>query len=181
MIVTHFKKSARAAPPRFAWHCSPNQVLTHAARAAAKQLNSSFSATLWPRAARAKGPGQGNGIAGVPEGCRFAAASRAWPQGLATLGNPTYPCRFTTYRHRFARAAPAPRAKRNDIKRRFEESWTCIARQTYPHYVGCRAAYVKAAARFTLNELLLIVECENGPKMLLDAVWPTAAKRKPRA
>ena len=30
-------------------------------------------------------------------------------------------CRFTTYRHRFARAAPAPRAKRN-------ESWTCIAR-----------------------------------------------------
>ena len=23
-------------------------------------------------------------------------------------------CRFTTYRHRFARAAPAPRAKRND-------------------------------------------------------------------
>ena len=35
------------------------------------------------------------------------------------------PCRFTTYRHRFARAAPAPRAKRND------ESWTCIARQAY--------------------------------------------------
>ena len=31
---------------------SPNQVLTHAARAAA--------ATLWPRAVRAKGPGQGN-------------------------------------------------------------------------------------------------------------------------
>ena len=26
-------------------------------------------------------------------------------------------CRFTTYRHRFARAAPAPRAKRNDAKR----------------------------------------------------------------
>ena len=25
-------------------------------------------------------------------------------------------CRFTTYRHRFARAAPAPRAKRNDDK-----------------------------------------------------------------
>ena len=25
-------------------------------------------------------------------------------------------CRFTTYRHRFARAAPAPRAKRNDAK-----------------------------------------------------------------
>ena len=23
-------------------------------------------------------------------------------------------CKFTTYRHRFARAAPAPRAKRND-------------------------------------------------------------------
>ena len=28
------------------------------------------------------------------------------------------PCRFTTYRHRFARAAPAPRAKRNDSKNR---------------------------------------------------------------
>ena len=27
-------------------------------------------------------------------------------------------CRFTTYRHRFARAAPAPRAKRNDSKNR---------------------------------------------------------------
>ena len=26
-------------------------------------------------------------------------------------------CRFTTYRHRFARAAPAPRAKRNEIQR----------------------------------------------------------------
>ena len=26
-------------------------------------------------------------------------------------------CRFTTYRHRFARAAPAPRAKRNEIRR----------------------------------------------------------------
>ena len=25
-------------------------------------------------------------------------------------------CRFTTYRHRFARAAPAPRANRNDAK-----------------------------------------------------------------
>ena len=25
-------------------------------------------------------------------------------------------CRLTTYRHRFARAAPAPRAKRNDSK-----------------------------------------------------------------
>ena len=40
---------------------SPNQVLTHAARAAASQLNFrvAFSATLWPRAARTKGPGQG--------------------------------------------------------------------------------------------------------------------------
>ena len=45
-------------------------------------------------------------------------------------------CRLTTYRHRFARAAPAPRAKRNDSKRnkirsviRFEGSWTRIARQ----------------------------------------------------
>ena len=27
-------------------------------------------------------------------------------------------CMFTTYRHRFARAAPAPRAKRNDSKRK---------------------------------------------------------------
>ena len=36
-------------------------------------------------------------------------------------------CRLTTYRHRFARAAPAPRAKRNDA--RFKESWTCVARQ----------------------------------------------------
>ena len=38
-------------------------------------------------------------------------------------------CRFTTYRHRFARAAPAPRAKRNDALLRFKESWTCVARQ----------------------------------------------------
>ena len=37
-------------------------------------------------------------------------------------------CRLTTHRHRFARAAPAPRAKRNDV--RFKESWTCVARQT---------------------------------------------------
>ena len=35
---------------------SPNQVLTHAARAAAKQLNKLFSHSV---AARAKGPGQG--------------------------------------------------------------------------------------------------------------------------
>ena len=34
---------------------SPNQVLTHAARAAAKQL---FRHLWWPRAARAKGSGQ---------------------------------------------------------------------------------------------------------------------------
>ena len=38
---------------------SPNQVLTHAARAAAKQLKKPFQAFLaWPRAARAKGSGQ---------------------------------------------------------------------------------------------------------------------------
>ena len=42
---------------------SPNQVLTHAARAAAKQLNKLnklnklFSHLWWPRAARAKGSG----------------------------------------------------------------------------------------------------------------------------
>ena len=30
-------------------------------------------------------------------------------------------CRFTTYRHRFARAAPAPRAKRNDSKRKIQK------------------------------------------------------------
>ena len=36
-------------------------------------------------------------------------------------------CRLSTYRHRFARAAPAPRAKRNDL--RFKKSWTCVARQ----------------------------------------------------
>ena len=48
--------------------------------------------------------------------------------------------KFTTYRHRFARAAPAPRAKRNDSKNRG------------------RASPVKP-----------------------DAVWPTAAKRQPRA
>ena len=29
-------------------------------------------------------------------------------------------CRLTTYRHRFARAAPAPRAKRNDQESRFK-------------------------------------------------------------
>ena len=33
-------------------------------------------------------------------------------------------CRLTNYRHRFARAAPAPRAKRNE-----SWTWTCIARQ----------------------------------------------------
>ena len=52
-------------------------------------------------------------------------------------------CRLITYRQRFARAAPAPRAKRfkaiqSDSKRfkaiqsdskRFKESWTCVARQ----------------------------------------------------
>ena len=47
-------RAARALAGR-----SPNQVLTHAARAAATQLNKLNSATLWPRAARAKGPGQG--------------------------------------------------------------------------------------------------------------------------
>ena len=42
---------------------SPNQVLTHAARAAAKQLNKRclFRHLWWPRAARAKGrSGQSN-------------------------------------------------------------------------------------------------------------------------
>ena len=39
---------------------SPNQVLTHAARAAAKQL---FRRLWWPRAARAKGSGQSKGRA----------------------------------------------------------------------------------------------------------------------
>ena len=44
-------------------------------------------------------------------------------------------CRITTYRHRFARAAPAPRAESwtsriVDVQNRGRpESWTCIARQ----------------------------------------------------
>ena len=45
---------------------------------------------------------------------RRAAASRQHAAG---------PCRLTTYRHRFARAAPAPRAIKR--KQRFKESWTC--------------------------------------------------------
>ena len=49
LLEQRMKNRERASPAS-----SPNQVLTHAARAAAKQLN------LWPRAARAKGPGQGN-------------------------------------------------------------------------------------------------------------------------
>ena len=53
-------------------------------------------------------------------------------------------CRFTTYRHRFARAAPAPRAKR-----RFKESWTCIARQGH------------VTSLTTLNELSSLVQYFN--------------------
>ena len=37
-------------------------------------------------------------------------------------------CRFTTYRHRFARAAPAPRAKRNDSKNRGRASPVKLSR-----------------------------------------------------
>ena len=47
-----------------------------------------------------------------------------WAQNKSSVG-----CRLTTYRHRFARAAPAPRAKRNDVRFKAKESWTCIARQ----------------------------------------------------
>ena len=36
---------------------------------------------------------------------------------MTRLCTPRAPCRFTTYRHRFARAAPAHRAKRNEIQR----------------------------------------------------------------
>ena len=62
---------------------SPNQVLTHAARAAATQLNK-------PRAARAKGPGQGKVLF---DGRRTS----------------------TILSIRFARGAGAARAKRRDV------------------------------------------------------------------
>ena len=106
-------------------------MLTHAARAAASQLN---SATLWPRAARAKGPGQGK-VRNITFGGRASVKSRegaACAPGVQAATLPSQQdcislalraplrerCRFTTYRHRFARAAPAPRAKRNDSKNR---------------------------------------------------------------
>ena len=83
----------RSSPAR----ASPNQVLTHAARAAASQpLFSGFSATLWPRAARAKGPGQGNARAG-PQGYIGLATSKpglpdfVWPHAAreaAALNGP---------------------------------------------------------------------------------------------
>ena len=72
------------------------------------------------------------------------------PQGYAgltrALCDRAWGCRLTTYRKRFARAAPAPRAKRfKDLKnrvskirvfqrfafQRFKESWTCVARQAW--------------------------------------------------
>ena len=48
-------------------------------------------------------------------------------------------CRFTTYRHRFARAAPAPRAKRKDSKNRGRG--TCIARQAWNPYFSLPCAH----------------------------------------
>ena len=62
-------------------------MLTHAARAAVKQLN------LFSHSLAAKGSGQSN------------------PHTVQLH------CRFTTYRHRFARVAPAPRAKLEEIQR----------------------------------------------------------------
>ena len=62
---------------------SPNQVLTHAARAAKPA----------------------------------SALVRVRPQAMDESMWVDY-CRLSTYRHRFARAAPAPRAKRNDSKNR---------------------------------------------------------------
>ena len=64
-------------------------MLTHAARAAAKQLNKLFRRLWWPRAARAKGSGQSNKIgtvvASLPARARaahephsYAAASRVY-------------------------------------------------------------------------------------------------------
>ena len=47
------KRPCQTSKTRMCARLSPNQVLTHAARAAAEQLN--FSHLWWPRAARAKG------------------------------------------------------------------------------------------------------------------------------
>ena len=60
-------------------------------------------------------------------------SSRAQRKVNTGLGECTSYCRLTTYRHRFARAAPAPRAKRNDSKNRGRASpvntsyWFAIA------------------------------------------------------
>ena len=43
-------------------------------------------------------------------------------------------CRFTTYRHRFARAAPAPRAKRNDDSK--NRGRASPVNEFFPHKVG---------------------------------------------
>ena len=50
----------------------------------------------------------------------FGITMRAWPVARSIFDAPYVreACRFTTYRHRFARAAPAPRAKRKDSKNR---------------------------------------------------------------
>ena len=58
MVTNYIRTKIRFAILRstlIALRGSPNQVLTHAARAAAKQLN--FRHLWWPRAARAKGSG----------------------------------------------------------------------------------------------------------------------------
>ena len=67
-------------------------------------------------------------------------------------------CRFTTYRHRFARAAPAPRAKRNE-------------RIVDVHRPSSRAA-----------RLLSTFPSEaKKPEVPRQIVWPATARRQPRA
>ena len=71
--------------------------------------------------------------------------------------NITTGCRFTTYRHRFARVAPAPRAKLIDSSKaqRFEESWTRVARQHHRVHlffvVSCVTSSDLDAKRFKIT------------------------------
>ena len=89
---------------------------------------------------------------------RMCARPEIWIADVASsLARPAA-CRLTTYRHRFARAAPAPRAKRKDSKRKDS----------------------KNRGRASPVNRLRAVRTESGMQ-LPDVVWPAAAERQPRA
>ena len=86
--------------------------------------------------------------------CREAAAPR--------IAKPVYLCRFTTYRHRFARAAPAPRAKRKDSKNRGRASPVKYICARWVHLTRCLRNYARGAReglwleQFAGNEVLAL-------------------------